>query len=173
MFYLLRLCQAPRDRRRASSLGKHTDLSAVGSSNYGSLEILDHHLQALRSMPVNLSLNNTTAAQRQGSKYGATNVPEDIREGDGKAGAGAGGGGAVALVKTEGQTPMAASCSGSYVEEPSRDQTKMPYEQSCYDLSLSRYLKNEQRGTPDSVQEDAAEREVRDLELALGLVFPK
>ncbi|XP_026228442.1 grainyhead-like protein 2 homolog [Anabas testudineus] len=155
-------CKAPRDRRRASSLGKHTDLSAVGSSNYGSLEILDHHLQALRSMPVNLSLNNTTAAQRQGSKYGATNVPEDIREGDGKAGAGAGGGGggAVALVKTEGQTPMAASCSGSYVEEPSRDQTKMPYEQSCYDLSLSRYLKNEQRGTPDSVQEDAAEREM-------------
>lgn len=119
-------------------------------------------------MPVNLSLSNNTAAQHQVSKYGATNVAEDTREGDGK------GGGAVALalVKTEGQKSMAVSCSGdSYIEEPSRDQIKLAYEQSCYDhdQSLSGYLKNEQRRTPDSMHEDAAGGEVSEVEVALGL----
>lgn len=111
-------------------------------------------------MPVNLSLSNNTAAQHQGSKYGTTNVSEDTREGDGKGG----GAVAVALVKMEGQKSMTVSFSGgSHIEEPSRDQIKVAYEQSCYDRSLAGYLKNEQRSTAD-----AAEGKVSEVKVALA-----
>lgn len=155
--YLLYCCQVPRERRRSSSGVKPTDPSVIGPDNCGSLEILDHHLQALRSMPVNLSLNNSTATEHQASKYGATCLAGDTREGDGKGGGGA----ALALVKTEGHTSMRVSCSGgSYREEP-REQIRMVYEQSHYDLPLTGYLKDEQRSTPDSTYEDAVDGEVR------------
>lgn len=155
--------QAPRERRSASSGVKPTDLSTVSSSDYGSLEILDHHLQALRSMPVNLSLSDNSTAQHPGSKHRATHAAEDPREGDGNSG------GAVALVKTEGQKSKTMSCSGgSYIEEPSADQIKAAYEQSCYNRSLVGYLKTEQRRAPDGVHEDAAEGEVREVALGGG-----
>lgn len=117
--------------------------------------MLDHHLQALRSMPVNLSLNNSTATELQGPKYGAPCLAGDIRGGDGACGA------ALALVKTEGQASMGVSCSGgSYREEP-REQIRMVYEQNHYDLPLAGYLKDEQRSTPDSTYEDTEDGEVR------------
>ncbi|XP_018521208.1 grainyhead-like protein 2 homolog isoform X2 [Lates calcarifer] len=145
--------KVPRERRRASSGAKLTDPSTLGPSNCGSLEILDHHLQALRCMPVNLSLNHSTTTEHQASKYGATSLAGDTRGGDGKSEGGA----ALALVKTEGQTSMGVSSSGSsYPDEP-RDQIRMVYEQGCYDLSLSGCLKDEQRSTPDSTYEDAVE----------------
>uniref|UniRef100_A0A8C4EB85 Grainyhead like transcription factor 2 n=1 Tax=Dicentrarchus labrax TaxID=13489 RepID=A0A8C4EB85_DICLA len=149
--------KVPKERRRSSSGVKPTDPSANAPDNCGSLEMLDHHLQALRSMPVNLSLNNSTATEHQGSKYGAACLPGDTRGGDGKGGGGA----ALALVKTESQTSMGVSCSGgSYQEEP-REQMRMVYEQSHYDLQLAGYLKDEQRSTPDSTYEDTMEGEVR------------
>ncbi|XP_042346531.1 grainyhead-like protein 2 homolog isoform X2 [Plectropomus leopardus] len=148
--------KVPRERRRSSSGVKPIDPSAAGPENCGSLEILDHHLQALRSMPVNLSLNNSTTTEHQGSKYGASCLTGNTRGGDGKGGGGA----ALALVKTEGQTSMGVSCSrGSYRGEP-RDQIRMLYEQSYYDLSRAGYLKEERRSTPDSTYEDAAEEEM-------------
>ncbi|XP_008290233.1 grainyhead-like protein 2 homolog isoform X2 [Stegastes partitus] len=143
--------KVPRERRRSSSGVKPSDPAALGSNNCGSLEELDHHLQALRSMPVNLSLNNSTTSEHQGSRYGATNLSGDTRGGDGKGGGSA----PLALVKTESQTSMPVPCSGgSYQEEP-REQIRMVYEQNCYDLSLAGYLKDEQRSTPDSTNEDA------------------
>nr|XP_020462375.1 grainyhead-like protein 2 homolog isoform X2 [Monopterus albus] len=143
--------KVPRERRRPSSGG--TEPSAIRPSNCGNLEILDHRLQAFRSMPVNLSLNNSTTTEYQGSKYAATSLVRDTRGGDGKVG----GGKALALVKTEGQASMGVSCSGgSYIEEP-RDQKRMVHE---HDLSLARYLKDEQRSTPDSTYEDAVEGEM-------------
>uniref|UniRef100_A0A8C4ECL9 Grainyhead like transcription factor 2 n=1 Tax=Dicentrarchus labrax TaxID=13489 RepID=A0A8C4ECL9_DICLA len=148
--------KVPKERRRSSSGVKPTDPSANAPDNCGSLEMLDHHLQALRSMPVNLSLNNSTATEHQGSKYGAACLPGDTRGGDGKGGGGA----ALALVKTESQTSMGVSCSGgSYQEEP-REQMRMVYEQSHYDLQLAGYLKDEQRSTPDSTYEDTMEGEM-------------
>lgn len=117
--------------------------------------MLDHHLQALRSMPVNLSLNSSATAEYQGSKYGHTCLAGDPRGGDGK------GGGGASLVKTEGQTSMGVSCpGGAYREEP-REHIRMVYEQSHYDLPLAGFLKDEQRSTPDSTNEDAVEGEVR------------
>uniref|UniRef100_A0A7N8XD30 Grainyhead-like protein 2 homolog n=1 Tax=Mastacembelus armatus TaxID=205130 RepID=A0A7N8XD30_9TELE len=115
--------KVPREKRRLSSGG--ADHSALWPNNCGNLEIIDHHL---RSMPVNLSLNNNSKG---------------------------GGGVALALVKTEGPKSMGVSCSGgSYIEEP-RYQKRMAYEQSRYDLSLAGYLKDEQRSTPDSSYEDS------------------
>ncbi|XP_070767559.1 grainyhead-like protein 2 homolog isoform X2 [Enoplosus armatus] len=148
--------KVPRERRHASSGVKPTDPSAIGPDNCGSLEILDHHFQALRSMPVNLSLNNSTATEHQGSKYGGTCLTGDNRGGDGKGGGGA----ALSLVKTEGQTSMGVPCSGGPYHEEPREQIRMVYEQSHYDLPLDGYLKDEQRSTPDSTYEGAVEGEM-------------
>ncbi|XP_045899907.1 grainyhead-like protein 2 homolog isoform X1 [Micropterus dolomieu] len=147
--------KVPRERRRASSGVKPTEPSATGPDNCGSLEILDHHLQALRSMPVNLSLQNSTLTEDQGSKYGANCLAGDTRGGNGKGGDGA----ALALVKTEGQTSMGVPCSGGSHREEPREQIRMVYEQSHYDLPLDGYLKDERRSTPDSTYEDAVEGE--------------
>ncbi|XP_071324362.1 grainyhead-like protein 2 homolog [Trachinotus anak] len=145
-----------RERGRVSSSITPTDPPAIGPNTCGNLEILDHQLQALRCMPVNLSLNNSTTTEHKGSKYGATSLAGDSRGGDGKGK----GGTALALVKTEGQTSMGVSSfGGSCLEEP-RDQIRMPYEQSCYDLSFSGYLKDDQRSTPDSTYEDVVEGEM-------------
>lgn len=145
--------KVPRDKRCVSSSVKPTDSSAIGPDNCRSLEMLDHHLQVLGSMPVNLSLNNSTTAEHHGSKYGATCIAGDTRGGEGKGG----GGTALALVKTEGQTSMGVSCSVSAYQEEPREQIRMAYEQSPYDLPLGGYLKDEQRSTPDSTYEDAVE----------------
>lgn len=150
-------CQV-RERGRASSAVKPTDLSALGASNCGHLEILDQHLQALRSMPVNLSLNNssTTTTEHQGFKYGPTGLAGDTRGGDGRVRGGA----ALAMVKTEQQASMGMpSCGVSCLDEP-RERLQMVYEPSCYD-SLSGYLRDDERSTPDSsTYEDAGEGEV-------------
>lgn len=108
-------------------------------------------------MPVNLSLNNSNATEHQSCKYGAMSLTEDTRGADGKGGGSA----PLALVKIEGQTPMTAACSGGSYQEDSKEQMRMVYEQSCYNLSLAGYLKNGQRSTPDSTYEDAVEGQVR------------
>lgn len=67
---------------------------------------------------------------------------------------------ALALVKTEAQTSTGvSSCRSSYPGE-NRDQMRMAYKQSCYDLSMSGYFKDEQRSTPDSTYEHTEERHV-------------
>ncbi|XP_053287832.1 grainyhead-like protein 2 homolog isoform X3 [Pleuronectes platessa] len=148
--------KVPRERRLAASCVKPADPSALGPNNCGNLEILDQRLQALRCMPVNLSLNNSTTIEHQGSKYDSTGLTGGIRGGDGKSE----GGVYFALVKTEGQKPMGeSSCGGSYPAETG-EQKEMVYKQSCYDLSLCGYLKDEQRSTPDSTYEEAVEGEM-------------
>lgn len=157
--------KVPRERRRTSSDVKPTDPATLASNNCGNLEVLDHHLQALRSMPVNLSLNSSsTTNEHQGSRYGAMNLTGDNRGGDGK------GGGSVplALVKTEGQTSMEVSCSGGSYQEQPREQIRMVYEQSSYDLSITGYLKDEERSLPDSTNEDAVGGEMYHRSSASG-----
>lgn len=148
--------KVPRERRHVSSGVKSTDSAAIGPDNCGNLEMLDHHLQSLRSMPVNLSLNNSSATEHQASKYGGTCLAGDTRGGDGKGG----GGVALALVKTEGQASMGVSCSGGAYQEEPREQIRMVYDHSHYDLPLTGYLKDDQRSTPDSTYEDTMEGEM-------------
>uniref|UniRef100_A0A665TCW3 Grainyhead-like protein 2 homolog n=1 Tax=Echeneis naucrates TaxID=173247 RepID=A0A665TCW3_ECHNA len=140
-----------REKERSTSAIKATDLSSSGRNNCGNLEILDHRLQTLRCMPVNLSLSTSTTTEHQGSKYGATSLPGE-RKMDSQSKHGA----AITLVKTEAQMSMGmSSFRGSCLEEH-RDPIKMVHEQSCYDLSLSGYVKGDHRST----YEDAAEREI-------------
>lgn len=142
-----KLFQVPKEKKCVSSGVKPTDLSVHGPDNCGSLEMLDHHLQALRSMPVNLSLNNSSITEHQASKY----------RGECKGGAPA----AFSLVKTEIQTSMPHSRPGGPHREEAREHLRMVYEQNRYDLSLAGYLKDEQRSSPDSMCDDGVEVEVR------------
>ncbi|XP_040020612.2 grainyhead-like protein 2 homolog isoform X2 [Gasterosteus aculeatus] len=135
----------PRERRCAVSGLKPTEPPPGGQENCGSLEMLDCHLQALRSMPVNLSLNNPAAAGHQGSRQGAAFLAGEARGGEGK------GGGVAALVKTEG---LASNSGETYREEP-RAEVRRAYGHNHYDLSRVGFLKEEQRGTPDSTYEEA------------------
>uniref|UniRef100_M3ZK37 Grainyhead-like protein 2 homolog n=1 Tax=Xiphophorus maculatus TaxID=8083 RepID=M3ZK37_XIPMA len=141
--------KVPRERKRSSGGVPPPD----PSSAYGGPDVLDHHSQALRSMPVNLSLNGS-AAEHHGSKRAAAAVASDTRGGDGRGGGCA----PLALVKTESQasTPVLSS----HPEEP-REQLRMLYERSCYDLSLSGYQRDEQSSPPDSTYEERLGEEVR------------
>ncbi|XP_007550523.1 grainyhead-like protein 2 homolog [Poecilia formosa] len=145
--------KVPRERKRSSGGVPPPDPSAAVSNAYGVPEVLDHHSQALRSMPVNLSLNGS-AAEHHGSKRAAAAVASDTRGGDGRGG---GGCAPLALVKTESQasTPVLSS----HLEEP-REQLRMLYEQSCYDLSPSGYQKDEQSSPPDSTYEEPRDEEI-------------
>uniref|UniRef100_A0A672Y6C4 Grainyhead-like protein 2 homolog n=1 Tax=Sphaeramia orbicularis TaxID=375764 RepID=A0A672Y6C4_9TELE len=145
--------KVPREKRCISGGVKPPDPPALTSNNCGSLEMLDQHLQALGSMPVNLSLNNTMAAEHHSSKYGPLSLI-----GDAKGGGGGGGGGS--LVKSDGHMSLPASCSGGSYPEESKESLRMVYEQNRYDLFLGGCMKDEQRSTPDSTYEDV-EEEVR------------
>ncbi|KAM8869069.1 grainyhead-like protein 2 homolog isoform 3-T3 [Spinachia spinachia] len=144
----------PRERRCAASGVKPMEPPPVREENCGSLEMVDCNLQAVRSMPVNLSLNNHTAAGHQGSKYGAAFLPGDTRGGEGK-----GGGGAV-LVKTEGQGSMGVPNSEELYRVEPRAEVRGAYGHNHYDLPHAGFLKDEQRGTPDSTYEEAEEGEM-------------
>uniref|UniRef100_H3D708 Grainyhead like transcription factor 2 n=1 Tax=Tetraodon nigroviridis TaxID=99883 RepID=H3D708_TETNG len=136
--------KVPRERRQASSGVKPAEVSAAGPGSCTSLEMLDHHLQALRSMPVNLSLNNSTSAEHQASKYGSPCPTGHSRGADGK------GGGGVPLVKVESGMSVGVACSGGAYQEERREPIRMAYEQSHCDFPLAGFLKNEERSPPDS-----------------------
>ncbi|XP_068616626.1 grainyhead-like protein 2 homolog [Brachionichthys hirsutus] len=74
--------KVPRARRRVSSWAEGTEPPAVGSDNCGTFEVVDHHLQALGSTPVNLSLNGTASAHRD-SRYVPPTPAGDLRGGGG------------------------------------------------------------------------------------------
>ncbi|XP_015259348.1 PREDICTED: grainyhead-like protein 2 homolog [Cyprinodon variegatus] len=155
--------KVPRERKRSSSGVTPADPSSAVLGP----DMLDHHSQTLRSMPVNLSLNSS-ATEHYGSKRGAISAASETRGGDGKDRSYA----PLALVKTEGQTSMPSA--GSRLEE-SREQMRRLYEQNCYDLSLPGYRKEEQGNTPDSTYEDAREEEIyhRSPSLQVDVSHPK
>lgn len=147
--------QVPREKRYTPSAIKPTEPSAHGHSNCRKLDMVGHQLQAMVSLPVNLSLNNsTTTEHQQGHKYGPESHAGDSRE-DGKGGEN----GPLALVKTESQAPMPLSFSGGTCQKEPRDQIRRLYEQS-YDMSLTGYLKDEQRSSLDGTCEEPVEKEV-------------
>lgn len=124
--------------------------AAAGPGSCGSLEMLDHHLQALRSMPVNLSLNSSSSAEHQASKYGSPCPTGPSRGADGK------GGGGVPLVKTESEMSVGVACSGGAYQDVQREPVRMAYEQSHCDFPLAGFLKSERRSPPDSTDDGAA-----------------
>lgn len=152
------LRQVPREKRRVCSSVKASDPPMPAVDDSRSLETLDGHLQALRSMPVNLSLNSSctnATSEYQASKYAASCLAAHTR--DAKCNVG------LSAVKVEDQSHVRVPCSGEIYREDSREHSRMVYEQSHYDLPLAGFLKEERRGTPDSTNEGDADGEVRRL----------
>ena len=152
-------CQVPREWKRTASSVKITDPSADAPNNYGSLDTVDHHCQALTSMPVNLSMNNSVTSELHSPDHGALSLTGETRGGDDRSAGSA----PLALVKAEGQTSTPVSCSSGSCQEEPRVQSRMVHEQSCYDLSLTSFLKDKQRSTLDCTYEDAVEGKVRHI----------
>ncbi|XP_041843608.1 grainyhead-like protein 2 homolog isoform X2 [Melanotaenia boesemani] len=134
--------KVPKERRCTFSGVKSTDPTTLISSSY----MADLHCQAVGSMPVNLSLNNSTTSELKSSKHGAASLSGDTRGGDCKGGGSA----PLALVKAENQMSMLVSCSAASYQEEHREQPRMRNEQSCHDLPLTPYPKDDQSSTPDS-----------------------
>ncbi|XP_036411365.1 grainyhead-like protein 2 homolog isoform X1 [Megalops cyprinoides] len=120
---------------------KRTALVANGSQ--GPVETVDNHVQVLKSVPMNLSLN--------------TEHPDGKREAYGTA---AGEGGATAVLKTEACGPVFMSAASHYRvegEEPPR----VVYEHDPYEMSSvhhAGYTKEDQRSTPDSIYEEEQDK---------------
>ncbi|KAF6716353.1 Grainyhead-like-like protein 2 [Oryzias melastigma] len=146
--------KVPKETKRLSSGVSPTNLSAaVPANNHGSLEMVNHNCQSLRSMPVNLSLNNTDV---HSSKHGAVNLSGDSRRG--------GGGGdksrssaPLALVKSESQTSIPVSYSDDSFHSEAKEQLRTLPERSRHDLPLAGFLKG---SALDYMYEDAAEGEM-------------
>ncbi|KAJ3598180.1 hypothetical protein NHX12_001692 [Muraenolepis orangiensis] len=136
--------------RNISRIVKPTDLSATATHDpSANLEMLENHLQVLRSMPL-------------GSKCGPMGASSGEVRG-GVCGAGGWGGDVglapLALVKSESQMSntelLKSCCGGSYRAEPS-ELIRMDYsQQSRCDLNYLAHLKEDDRGTPDSTYHDS------------------
>ncbi|CAL8247919.1 unnamed protein product [Lota lota] len=162
--------KVPRERRNIASAVKPTDLSATATSDNSSN--LENHLQVLRSMPVNLSMNSSTtnnatsgSAEQLGSKCGSMgSTSAEVRGGVCSSGGWGGGVGMapLALVKSESQMSntelLKSCCGGSYKAEPS-ELNRMDYSQqiSC-DLSYLAHLKEDERSPPDSTYDDSCNK---------------
>ncbi|CAL8235573.1 unnamed protein product [Boreogadus saida] len=165
--------KVPRERRNITSAVKPTDLSATATRDSSSnLELLENHLQVLRSMPVNLSMNSSTttannttpsgSAEHLGSKCGSMgSASAEVRGGVCSSGGWDGGVGMAprALVKSESQMSntelLKSCCGGSYKADPS-ELIRMDYnQQSRCDLSYLAHLKEDERSPPDSTYNDS------------------
>ncbi|KAJ8407032.1 hypothetical protein AAFF_G00293080 [Aldrovandia affinis] len=115
----------------------------VNSSQTDAVEVVDNHVQVLKSVPVNLSLN--------------TEHPDSKRE---TYGAGSGVGGAIAVVKAEVCAPVFMS-PGVHYRAEAQEPPRVVYEQSPYDVSSvhhETYIKDDQRSTPDSSYEEEQDK---------------
>ncbi|KAF7226256.1 grainyhead-like protein 2 homolog isoform X1 [Nothobranchius furzeri] len=146
--------KVPRERKRTGSGVAVVDPPTSMPNNCRSQDLLYHSCQTLLSMPVNLSMNSSTAAELHSSKHRALSVAGDDQgeEGEGE------GSLPLALVKSE--TSTAVSCSGNSCQKESKDHIRMVYEQSRYDMPLAGDQKDDQSSTPYSTYEDSVEGEI-------------
>ncbi|KAK5855029.1 hypothetical protein PBY51_005169 [Eleginops maclovinus] len=128
---------------------------SVLPSNHGSqceTETVDNHVQVLKSVPVNLSLNT----EHQESKREHFSSSSEAMSADG-------GTPAVALVKAEVYAPVFMTGAGlHYRAEGEELSSRVIYEQSPYEVttvSHNSYVKEDQHSPPDSPYEE--ERDVR------------
>jgi len=164
--------QVPRYRRSFGSAVKPTDLSSASAAGDGSahLETLENHLQVLRSMPVNLSMNSGSASHHGHNinhNMSAAGSTEQLGSKCASVGSSLGGWGGVgvgvgmaslALVKSESQMSntelLKSCCGGSYRGEPG---DLLDYQQSRCDLKYLAQLKEDERSSPDSTYDEDKE----------------
>ncbi|KAJ8334927.1 hypothetical protein SKAU_G00405660 [Synaphobranchus kaupii] len=123
----------------------------VNGSQTDAVETVDNHVQVLKSLPVNLSLNAEHAEDKR-EPYGAGPGPGS--------GAEPGEGGAVSVVKAEGCTPVFMA-PGVHYRAEAPEQPRVIYEQSPYNTSTiqhTAYMKDDQRSTPDSCYEEEQDK---------------
>lgn len=107
---------------------------------------MDNHVQVLKSVPVNLSLNTEHQENKREQSSSSTGV-----------GAADGGSPAVALVKAEVYAPVFMTGTGLHYRVEGEESARVVYEQSPYEVttvSHSSYVKEGQRSPPDSPYEE-------------------
>lgn len=124
-------------------------------SNQGEAETVDNHVQVLKSVPVNLSLN-TEHLETKREQFSGSAGPAD------------GGGPAVAMVKAEVYAPVFMTGPGLHyrVGVEGEESARVIYEQSPYEVttvSHSSYAKEDQRSPPDSPYEEERDVVSRDI----------
>ncbi|KAM4539118.1 grainyhead-like transcription factor 2b isoform 1-T1 [Odontesthes bonariensis] len=115
-------------------------------SSQNEAERVDNHVQVLKSVPVNLSLN-TEHQDTKREQYSSST----------ESGSADGGSPAVAVVKTEVYAPVFMAGAGLHYRVEGEEPARVVYEQSPYEVttvSHNSYVKEDQRSTPDSPYEE-------------------
>ncbi|KAF3707399.1 Grainyhead-like protein 2 -like protein Transcription factor CP2-like 3 [Channa argus] len=137
-----KVVEAAEDQEKRSTLPGNL-------SNQNEAETVDNHVQVLKSVPVNLSLNpdhQETKREQSGSSLGV--------------GTGEGGSPAVALVKAEVYAPVFMAGTGLHYRLEGEESTRVIYEQNQYEVttvSHSSYVKEDQQSPPDSPYEEESD----------------
>lgn len=107
---------------------------------------MDNHVQVLKSVPVNLSLNT----EQQENKREQSSSSSGTGAGDGSSPG-------VALVKAEVYSPVFMTGTGLHYRVEGEEPARVIYEQSPYEVttvSHSSYVKEDQQSPPDSPYEE-------------------
>ncbi|XP_026155474.1 grainyhead-like transcription factor 2b isoform X1 [Mastacembelus armatus] len=119
-------------------------------SNQSEVETVDNHVQVLKSVPVNLSLNTEHQETKREQSSSSTG-----------AGSGDGGSPAVAVVKAEVYAPIYMTGPGLHYRVEGEEPARVIYEQSPFEVttvSHSSFVKEDQQSPPDSPYEDERNR---------------
>nr|XP_020453147.1 grainyhead-like protein 2 homolog [Monopterus albus] len=115
-------------------------------SSQSEVETVDNHVQVLKSVPVNLSLNTEHQESKREQSSSSTG-----------AGSRDGGSPAVAVVKAEVYAPVYMTGPGHHYRVEGEESARVIYEQSPYEVttvSHSSYAKEDQQSPPDSPYEE-------------------
>uniref|UniRef100_A0A7N8XKU2 Grainyhead-like transcription factor 2b n=1 Tax=Mastacembelus armatus TaxID=205130 RepID=A0A7N8XKU2_9TELE len=126
-------------------------------SNQSEVETVDNHVQVLKSVPVNLSLNTEHQETKREQSSSSTG-----------AGSGDGGSPAVAVVKAEVYAPIYMTGPGLHYRVEGEEPARVIYEQSPFEVttvSHSSFVKEDQQSPPDSPYEDERNRVRKDARM--------
>uniref|UniRef100_A0A3Q3IT44 Grh/CP2 DB domain-containing protein n=1 Tax=Monopterus albus TaxID=43700 RepID=A0A3Q3IT44_MONAL len=130
------------------------------SVSHSCVETVDNHVQVLKSVPVNLSLNTEHQESKREQSSSSTG-----------AGSRDGGSPAVAVVKAEVYAPVYMTGPGHHYRVEGEESARVIYEQSPYEVttvSHSSYAKEDQQSPPDSPYEEERDGVRRTPQCGLG-----
>lgn len=108
------------------------------------METVDNHVQVLKSVPVNLSLNTEHQDNKREQSGSSTGTGDD-------------GSPAAAPVKAEVYAPIFMTGTGLHYRVEGEESSRVVYEQSSYEVttvSHNSYVKEDQQSPPDSPYEE-------------------
>lgn len=119
---------------------------------------MDNHVQVLKSVPVNLSLNTEHQEAKREQSRSSSGAASGAASGDG-------GSPALALVKAEAYAPVFMTGGGVHYRVDGEDPARVIYEETPYEVttvSHTSYVKEDQQSPPDSPYEEVRDG-VREL----------